>query len=499
MNRMSLSHQGLDAKLTDTSVTVAVSASAPLIGLANALDWTRIAQRALADLKRTAKGCWQRGRPLALRVHLAVMIVQALLKETDRGMEKRIQDTPLLQVFCGRSVLHNWHCPDHTKIEAFRNRLSAETHRAIGEYVLQVAHGVGFADVSWMDVDSTVQEANISYPADSTLMRKLCEKAHRVLTFLKEKKAYVPKRLQIDMQRIRQASHRYFFLPKTAALEARHTVFARYHRLVKRELRPVIQFYEALSERKRRALPWYIRRALEQVRGLGWRYLLDVEHFVRTHTVRPGKRLAFHAAAVACIKKGKVGKPHEFGRVFQLGRIGGNFLLAFPCTDVRMLDKPALLPAIHEHRTLFGEGQLKQVGADKAYYSASNIQSLEALAINADGVQRPRTIKQQPPPEVMETLRRRRAGIEPLIQHAKSFGLGRTRMKSDETALASGYRAVMGFNLHQLIEHMQSVQGLKLSAQRASRPKQCTNTRRAAHHRPWRGSVHAWNFATATN
>jgi hypothetical protein len=53
-------------------------------------------------------------------------------------------------------------------------------------------------------------------------------------------------------------------------------------------------------------------------------------------------------------------------------------------------------------------------------------------------------------------LKRRRAGIEPLIQHVKSFGLGRSRMKSDETALASGYRAVMGFNLHQLIRHMQS-------------------------------------------
>ena len=50
----------------------------------------------------------------------------------------------------------------------------------------------------------------------------------------------------------------------------------------------------------------------------------------------------------------------------------------------------------------------------------------------------------------------RRAGIEPLIQHAKSFGLGRSRMKSDATTLASGYRAVMGFNLHQLMRYMHS-------------------------------------------
>jgi hypothetical protein len=460
MERMSLCHQGLDVKVTDTAVTVNVSAAEPLLALANALDWCHIAHLAIPDLKRTTKGCWYLGRRLSLRSHLAVMILQTLLKETDRGMEKRIQLTPMLQVFCGASVLLHWRCPDHTKIEELRNRLAPDTHRAIGDYVLQVAHRFGFADASWMDVDSTVQEANIGYPADSVLMKKLCEKAHHVLSFLKEKRtACVPKCLHIDIQGIRKAAHRYFFLAKSAAIEERREIFAHYHRLAKQQLRPVIKFYESLSERRRQGLPWHIRRTLDQVRLAGWRYLLDVGHFVRTHTIKPGKRLAFHAQAVACIKKGKVGKPHEFGRVFQLGRIGGNFMIAFPCTDVRMQDKQSLLPAIHGHRTLFGEDQLKHVGTDKGYYSASNIKAIEALAINADGVQRPANIKQRPPPEIIETLKHRRAGIEPLIQHAKAFGLGRRRMKSDETALASGYRAVMGFNLHQLMRHMQSVGG----------------------------------------
>jgi IS5 family transposase len=455
---MSLCLRGLQVQLTDTTLTVVVSADEPLLALANALDWVHIAQLAMPDLQRTAKGCWYRGRRLSLRSHLAVMILQTLLKETDRGMEKRIRQTPVLQVFCGKSVLANWRCPDHTKIEELRNRLTPDIHRAIGDYVPRVAQGYGFADASWMDVDSTVQEANISYPADSILMKKLCEKAHRILKFLREKKkTYVPRTLQIDIERIRKVAQGYFFLARTAPIEVRRQLFARYHGLVKRELRPVMNLYQSLSARRCRVLPWYIRRTLEQVRLSGWRYLLDVGHFVRTHTLKPGKRLAFHAEALTCIKKGKAGKPHEFGRVFQLGRIGGNFLIPFPCTDVRMQDQHSLLPAVHAHRALFGEDRLKQVGTDKGYYSASNIRAIEALAINADGVQRPSQIKQRPPPEIIRALKRRRAGIEPLIQHAKSFGLGRSRMKSDETALASGYRAVMGFNLHQLMRHMQSV------------------------------------------
>jgi hypothetical protein len=122
----------LDVKVTDTAVTVNVSAAEPLLALANALDWCHIAHLAIPDLKRTTKGGWYLGRRLSLRSHLAVMILQTLLKETDRGMEKRIQLTPMLQVFCGATVLLHWRCPDHTKIEELRNRLAPDTHRAIG-------------------------------------------------------------------------------------------------------------------------------------------------------------------------------------------------------------------------------------------------------------------------------------------------------------------------------------------------------------------------------
>jgi hypothetical protein len=49
----------------------------------------------------------------------------------------------------------------------------------------------------------------------------------------------------------------------------------------------------------------------------------------------------------------------------------------------------------------------------------------------------------------------RRAGIEPLIGHAKQGGqLGQSRMKTDDTTLAAGYGAIGGFNLRQLIRRL---------------------------------------------
>lgn len=452
---MSFCTNGLDARLKRTVVTITVPSSEPLIKLANALDWKSISDLALPDLKQTAKGFWYLGRKLHLRVHLAVMVLQCLLKESDRGIEERVKQTPLYRLFSGFGALRQWKCPDHTKIEEFRNRLSAETHQKIGHYVLTVAQAEGFADASWMDVDSTVQEANMAYPADSSLLKKLSEKCHRVVEFLKaKKKAFAPS-FSIDIENIRKVAQSYFFLKKNASIEKRRELFQHYHRLVKKELRAAIDYCATLTTRRLKAMPWNMRKTALDIRRMGWRYLLDVGHFTRTHTMKTGKILSFHAHAVACIKKGKAGKDKEFGRVFQLGRIGGNFLIAFSCDSVRMNDKSSLMPAVREHGEIFGKGILKEVGADKGYYKRKNIKDVEALGINANGLQRTANAKSQVADrEVVKILRDRRSGIEPLIKHAKSFGLGKSKMKSDATTMASGYRSVLGFNLHQLMRHM---------------------------------------------
>jgi hypothetical protein len=69
------------------------------------------------------------------------------------------------------------------------------------------------------------------------------------------------------------------------------------------------------------------------------------------------------------------------------------------------------------------------VSADKDYYGASNIQAIEALAINADGVQRLANIKPGSHPTSPKRSSGRRAGIEPSIQHAQGLRHGQ---KSDE-------------------------------------------------------------------
>jgi len=321
----------------------------------------------------------------------------------------------------------------------------------------KVAVALGFGDPSEIDIDSTVQEANIAYPADANLMTKLAGIGRKVIGYLKEKtRGLLPEGLAVDMKAVKAKARGYFFLPKNTNIEKRRKVFKELHVFIKQQMRPVVDLCVSLNPRRLSHLPWNIRRTVDQINAHAWRYLLDVGHFTREHTIKTGKILAFHAQQIACIKKGKAGKDKEFGRVFQLGRIKGNFLFVLASTSLRMDDKQSFIPMLAEHATLFGEGTLKSASADKGYWAARNQCELAKRRVQS-GLQRPAKTKNGqglPSQEVQERLKDRRAGIEPMIGHAKHGGqLGRSRMKSDAATLAAGYGAVLGLNLRQLIRY----------------------------------------------
>ena len=291
----------------------------------------------------------------------------------------------------------------------------------IANAMAQHAVTLGFADPKETDFDSTVQEANISYPSDATLMTKLAGIGKRFVNFVTENlKSVVSKDIYVDIKAIKQKAREYFFLSKNKSIEIKREVFKQLHRLVKQQIKPVTELCEKLSKRQVAQLPWNIRRTYEQIKNDAWRYLLDVGYFTRTYTIKLGKILSFHAKALACIKKGKVGKPFEFGRVFQLGRIKGNFLFVIESTSIEMNDKASFIPLVEEHAKLFGKDSLETAATDKGYWSSKNLKKLLNLGLSPEGLQKPSNVKSKYTNlALQEHLQNRRAGIEPLIGHVK--------------------------------------------------------------------------------
>jgi hypothetical protein len=206
-------------------------------------------------------------------------------------------------------------------------------------------------------------------------------------------------------------------------------------------------------------LPWNIRRAFDQMHGHGADLFRHVARCLCRGVRVPDKAWSFHAQAVSCCNKGKRSKGLQGGRAFQLGRIGGHCLLVGSCPSLRMEDQASVRPMIDAHQGLFGQGVLQSFGTDKGYYSRANNNYLRAVVgLEACGLQQPGLDNGSLTESEAETRARladRRAGIEPLIGHAKQGGqLGQSRMKTDDTTLTAGYSAIGGFNLRQLLRHL---------------------------------------------
>lgn len=437
---MSLAQDGINSKIKTHVTTIKVDEEHPLVLLANILPWDALSDLACHDLRATtAKGLWMVGRKLFVRSHLGILILQARTKKTDRDIVAEIQDNAVYQAFCGSTVIKNWKCPHPTKVEEFRSRLSPETKMKINEIIVGVAVQEGFADSSELDVDSTVQEANISYPTDAGMLLKLARKCAKVASKLDVG-------VTVNLKKIGRLAKEYFFRGKTTT-ETQAEILSKLVKTIKEEILSVVAYAEKRVVEGSLRVKWNLKRTLKEIAIYGRQYLKDATHYARTHKARRGKVLSFHAHDVSCITKGKVGKKHEFGRVFHLGRVGGNFLIAL-CSGVNLADKKAIKPMLEKHEELYGAGTLKSVTGDRGYYSNPNIKLAAKKGVTKIGIQKPGPVIQED--KEQELLRRRRAGIEPLIGHAKEFGLRRSKMKGDKNTHGSGFTSILGFNLSQL-------------------------------------------------
>ena len=437
---MSFSLDGLNAKIKKSEITIKVKASHPLIMLANEIPWDELWTVAAEDLKgSTAKGFWNRGRKLYIRPHLGILLLQAVTKKTDRAIISELQENAAYQLFCGITVMDQWQIPHPTKVEEFRSRLSPPTKAKINEVIVKKAVSCGLADPSVIDIDSTVQEANISYPTDASNLLKLAKKAAQIADGLRLE-------VKVNLKKISALARGYFFRGKCSK-EAGDAALTRYFNLVKAEILPIITIAEDRIRTGAIKVKWNLKRAINQVGQHGRQYLKDAGFYVKNHRARVGKRLSFHAGEVACISKGKAGKPHEFGRVVQLMRTGGNFLLALCNNQVNLSDKKAIRPLLELHSKVFGEEKIKSLATDRGYFSEENVKLANKAGVEEIGIQKSGVVSKLSVEEVR--LRNRRAGIEPLIGHVKKFGLARSKMKSDANTHGSGFTAILGYNCSQ--------------------------------------------------
>jgi IS5 family transposase len=454
---MSICDSGIGIKLFSQSISINVPEHHPLIILANQLPWELMYKLIEGDLKSsTLLKKLHFGRKIKIRIHLGVYLLQKMYDFTDRKTERFIKDNAAYQIFCGYGIVDKWHCPDHTRIEQFRSRLSPETQNQLANLLCKNAVDLGIANPFDIDIDSTVQEANMTYPTDAKMLRKLGSIAFKVVDGLTRFiPTHKPDDLVIDLKTIASKARSCFFLKKKASTEEKSKVLSSLLDVVSEPVMKTINAVSRLTQAEIITLPWTIKRAIEQLMTHGESYLGSVKNFIATGSAEASKRLCFHLDEVACFNKKKDHKKYEFGRAFQLIRLSCNFLFVAKCTDVRMDDKKSLVPVVDEYEGYFGTEKINSIATDKGYYGRNNVKKLIKKNIAQVGIQIPANTNDKIAVlsnEEADMLSNRRAGIEPLIGHTKQGGqLGKSRMKNDRNIESSGYAAVLGFNLRQTL------------------------------------------------
>lgn len=457
---MSICDSGMKNKVFGADVTTKIDDLHPLVKLANFICWATLFDMVLPDLKASTKrGKWWLGRKLKVRMHLAIYILQQMFNKTDRQIEYDVKDNAAYQIFCGLGIVDNWHCPDHTKIEEFRSRITPETQRLIANHMAVAASDAGFANCSNIDIDSTVQEANMTYPTQAKMLAKLAvlskkiadHVTNHVTDFFHKRKVQA---FTVDLKQIKSEYRDFIFNSKKYSdIEKKYKLQS-----LLQSVAPVVYAAKSASKNLLRwvvDLPWNIKRAINQMLDVGEPYL---DKLARNLYLEANNKLSLslHLSDVACFNKGKLHKNYEFGRAYQLMRLGGNFAMVLGNTDVRMHDKYSIDKIIKMHQDYFGANAIESATTDKGYYSSGNEDLLLMAGVKEVGIARPGNIKKQPlhSAEIVEKLQNRRSGIEPIIGHIKHKGqMGRSRMKSDKTTLSAGYSSVLGFNLRQIIRY----------------------------------------------
>ena len=133
------------------------------------------------------------------------------------------------------------------------------------------------------------------------------------------------------------------------------------------------------------------------------------------------------------IRKGKPGRPTEFGYSLLLAEDERGFIADHQLQRGNPSDAPQLVPAVQRVAQVTGRPPGTVVG-DRGFGTAANDQALEALGIKRVGLQRTGTPgKARQAVERTRRFRRLRnwrVGIEARISHLKrSFGLRRTRLR----------------------------------------------------------------------
>jgi len=281
--------------------------------------------------------------------------------------------------------------PDSKALGRQALALGPEVIEQIHQRVVEMAVENKIVQGRKMRVDTTVVETNIHYPTDSSLLGD----GNRVLTRLMKKITALAGPVGTKMRdRSRSVKLRVLDIARAARSklpQSQEKLKQAYRKLLDSTGRVVGQakrFSKEIADGVKRCAGFMQQAALEGLRQEIDTMLPRVKQVIQqtkarilggdTHAV--GKLFSIFEESTEVIRKGKAGKPNEFGKMVKVQEAENQVVTHFEVYDQRPADSDLLIPAIEMHEQRTSRTPDPAVG-DAGFYSAKHVAEAQQMGV----------------------------------------------------------------------------------------------------------------------
>ena len=386
----------------------------------------------------------RRGRPgFSAEIVLRLLILKHLRNWSYQVLEREVHANLVYRDF---TRVGSEKMPDAKTMGRWGIALGPAVIQQIHQRIVQIAQAQKVVQGRKMRVDTTVVERNIHYPTDSSLLgdgvRVLIRSMRKITKLTGEAGAKF-------RDRSRSVKHRVIEIARAARGKTepcRDKMKRAYGKLVEATGRVVGQakrFSKEIGAGVKRCADVVEQLALQAQRQLLDQMVPLVQQVLRQTKARifagdthsEGKIVSVFEPSTEVIRKGKSGKPTEFGKLIKLQEAENQIVIDYVVCDRRPSDSELLIPTLEAHEAKLGRIP-RLIAADAGFSSAKN----EAAA-RAKGVKRvcipnynsrdPARKREQKKPW-FRNGQRWRSGCEGRISVGKRrHGLNRCRYRGD--------------------------------------------------------------------